>query len=555
MLHRVVPATLLSFVCATALGQSDTSGSVSAAVAKYASDETMAIAVVEMDGQWVSGVQQIVSQVLGADAADIANQPAFPMALGLVESLRAAGAREFIVFVGLNDLNPNTGPLGVFTTSSTEQAKGIAQMVGGLLTMAPKGFADLSALANGQDVLVGQTKTIDHYVKTKASERPDLQRPLTELVAPSSDRDESRAAIVVALGEQPGRVVGDLWPALPEPFAAADGHFVANDVQSISGLLVCPPTWRTEMVIRTANDAAAGKVEQLLDAAWRKLIEQLSTRGDQPHLVDLAKRASSILVPEREGTTIVIRASHDDSEVGEMVRSVVVPAIESARASARRIQQMNQFKQMALAILNFESANRFLPASAAIVDEDRQPLLSWRVAVLPYTEQGALYRQFHLDEPWDSPHNLQLVKQMPDIYADANHPELASEGKTTFQVPWHERSIFPPLADDAVLAKRSYEGRTWRYAEGTRFRDVTDGTSNTVLIVQTPSEDAVVWTKPADWQVDLARAWAQLKGKKTTGSIVSAFCDGSARAWNVSQEELENQLPKLITRDGTELIE
>ena len=49
----------------------------------------------------------------------------------------------------------------------------------------------------------------------------------------------------------------------------------------------------------------------------------------------------------------------------------------------------------------------------AIADSTGKPGLSWRVAILPYLEQDTLYKQFKLDEPWDSPHNKKLIRQMP----------------------------------------------------------------------------------------------------------------------------------------------
>ena len=76
----------------------------------------------------------------------------------------------------------------------------------------------------------------------------------------------------------------------------------------------------------------------------------------------------------------------------------------------------NNLKQLALGIHNFHSAYRKLPA--ARTDENGQPLLSWRVAILPFIEQQALYEQFHLDEPWDSEHNLKLIDQMPATFTD-----------------------------------------------------------------------------------------------------------------------------------------
>ena len=76
--------------------------------------------------------------------------------------------------------------------------------------------------------------------------------------------------------------------------------------------------------------------------------------------------------------------------------------------------------------------NKHFPP-AAICDKDGRPLLSWRVAILPYIDQEDLYKQFHLDEPWDSPHNRSLIEKMPGTYMDLGPKadQLNHEGKTT----------------------------------------------------------------------------------------------------------------------------
>src|SRR5437773_109335 len=76
----------------------------------------------------------------------------------------------------------------------------------------------------------------------------------------------------------------------------------------------------------------------------------------------------------------------------------------------------NNLKQIGVAFHNYLSAHGTFPASA-IYGKDGKPLLSWRVALLPYLEKGNLYREFKLDEPWDSPHNLKLLDKMPKVYA------------------------------------------------------------------------------------------------------------------------------------------
>ncbi len=79
-----------------------------------------------------------------------------------------------------------------------------------------------------------------------------------------------------------------------------------------------------------------------------------------------------------------------------------MPAVFASRSAAHRAQCTNNLKQIALAYHNVHSATNTFPPPA-IADKDGKPLLSWRVAILPYVEQQELYNKFKLDEPWDSP--------------------------------------------------------------------------------------------------------------------------------------------------------
>src|SRR5262245_55592600 len=76
-----------------------------------------------------------------------------------------------------------------------------------------------------------------------------------------------------------------------------------------------------------------------------------------------------------------------------------------------RMKSQNNLKQIVLAVVNFASANWYVPAG--IVGPDGKSVgLSWRVQFLPYIEEDFLFRQFKLDEAWDGPNNRALVARM-----------------------------------------------------------------------------------------------------------------------------------------------
>jgi hypothetical protein len=186
----------------------------------------------------------------------------------------------------------------------------------------------------------------------------------------------------------------------------------------------------------------------------------------------------------------------------------------------------NNLRQIALSM---ETRSRFegkLPAACSR-GPDGKPLLSWRVAILPYIEEEALYAQFHLDEPWDSPRNIALLPKMPRTFAEEwdNPPS----GLTRFQV-----YVGPGTA---------FEGN-----DGHGVREITDGTNRTVLVVE--GEEAVPWTKPAD--LPFGPEVVLVRPHKRGGFCIVVAADASIH--RIAADTPEETLRALITRNGGENV-
>jgi len=206
---------------------------------------------------------------------------------------------------------------------------------------------------------------------------------------------------------------------------------------------------------------------------------------------------------------------------------MMLPAVQAVRTAARRVTSMNNLRQQALGMLNYESDNMKFPAQ-------QQGGLSWRVHILPYTEYDYLYQQFHLDEPWDSPHNIQLLDQMPPIYDCPNIDHLPL-GYTVYQVPYTDLNANP----DAPRALFDTSER------GATIGSVTDGTSNTIAVLQVDAAAAVEWTKPADWEYDPSNPTRDLGGDNF-GTFAVALADGSAHL--LSDDIAPEDMKALITK-------
>jgi hypothetical protein len=187
-----------------------------------------------------------------------------------------------------------------------------------------------------------------------------------------------------------------------------------------------------------------------------------------------------------------------------------------------RARTVNNLKFMALAMHNFTARNGGRLPTAAIRKGDTA-LLSWRVAILPFLEQFALFERFHLDEAWDSPHNASLLKEMPRVYAPVAH-------KDTTPYATHYQGFVGPRA--------VFDG-----SEGTRIADVIDAATPTLMIVE--AVEPVPWTKPEDLPYGDGKPLPELGGQFEDGSYV-AVADGSVRF--LSRRIAPETLRALITQ-------
>lgn len=182
--------------------------------------------------------------------------------------------------------------------------------------------------------------------------------------------------------------------------------------------------------------------------------------------------------------------------------ALLLPAVSAARDAARRNVSINHMKGISLAQQLHHDEKRAFPAPGGGPGAKSQ--LSWRVHILPYLEQAALYERFHLDEPWDSEHNRALIQFMPEEF---KNPSVdLPEGKTNYLLVTGPGTAFETDASTPML------------------RDFIDGTSKTIVLVEADEDQAVEWTKPEDWRFDPNNPMRGL-GKLRQYGFLAAFGD------------------------------
>lgn len=197
-------------------------------------------------------------------------------------------------------------------------------------------------------------------------------------------------------------------------------------------------------------------------------------------------------------------------------------------------------RDIAEGLLKYESKHGCFPP-VAIRDREGKALLSWRVTLLPYLGEEELYRQFHLDEPWDSPHNLRLLERMPNVY---KRPKL------------YRRDVPEPSITVTYYQVFVGKGAVFEEDWSASLQDVTDDLSKTILIGE--NSVAVPWTKPEDIRFNPTSPLPR-SGSGLGFLIQMGLCDGSTRGVLADDREgfpsEADPLRVLITRNAGDWTE
>jgi len=361
---------------------------------------------------------------------------------------------------------------------------------------------------------------------------------LRQLVGTRAPSDEVAVFVAVQPARQFLKTGLENTPPLPPPLEFVRG--LPDQVSSLR-LNINVAEGQKVQLVATATDAdAAAEIEKgvrgglgMVKTLFLATLLAVPTgegqvgKSTRSYFTRLANSLEKRLQPKRDGATVTLEAGLEFTNTAIAV-GLLLPAVQQAREAARRAQSKNNMKQMMLAFHNYHDTYGHFPAQANY-DNNGKPLLSWRVHILPFIDQQALYSRFKLNEPWDSPHNRQLIRLMPPTYAN---PNLPSGGVTNYL---------------AVVGADSVVSTT-----GVNVRQITDGTSRTVVLVEVDANRAVPWTKPVDHEIKATDPKAGLGGLRPGGFHVS-MADGRVVFVPISVDS--KYIQALATKSGGEVVE
>jgi hypothetical protein len=344
--------------------------------------------------------------------------------------------------------------------------------------------------AAGTFVLAGQKSLLEHLIETERRSRPSVNEALS------------------AAGEGPFQLV----VAPPPVFARAAREILAPakiDSFSVGDALAEGFRWAAiglgatgdpRIVIQSRNADGAKQMKRLIQLSFAALAKLPSSKDLRP-----AELASLVdfQIDDDQLRWSIDQLQNRRAELAEALRIVLLA--QQVRFAVQ--QSIDQMEEIVLAFLNTHDVYKAFPTPANY-DANGKPLLSWRVHMLQFMGEGELYAQFRRDEPWDSPHNKKLIERMPAVYRRPFAP--ANSATTPYQMPIGEKTLF-------------------RLGKETMLRDVRDGVSKTIGLVEVDPQHEVIWTKPDDWEVDLNEPMKGLNGNPGN-SFLAGFMDGKAKA-------------------------
>jgi prepilin-type processing-associated H-X9-DG protein len=187
--------------------------------------------------------------------------------------------------------------------------------------------------------------------------------------------------------------------------------------------------------------------------------------------------------------------------------ALMLPATRSATGAAHRAQCVNNLKQIALGLHNYERAYNVLPP-AYTVDAKGRPLHSWRTLILPFLEAQPIYNWIDLAKPWNDPAN---AKARATDFSVFHCPASTGPGNTT-----------------TYLAITAPNG-CFLPTEPRRFADITDRHGSTIMVIEGSEESAVPWMAPFDANESSVVGLGPTARLHHAGGANAVFVDGSTR--------------------------
>ncbi len=278
------------------------------------------------------------------------------------------------------------------------------------------------------------------------------------------------------------RTLAELLNELPDYLGGGPVTLLTEGALS-ANVSLDPATRSIDGFIQSKSNEAATRLKDhlptLLTSAIGSIADE-SNRSVAKTLLRIAKETTFSVQQDR----VLIQFKPKDAAAGA---ELAKQAIDTIIAPVARQSQSEKLRSAALGIHNYQSAYSYFPPPVDSRGPDGPTGLSWRVHILPFLGEVELWKKFKLDEPWNSPANKKLLPEMPAIYS-----QFSSQLMMPVDGPKGMTMMLAPAGENTILGA----------PKRVTFGNISDGSSNTVLLVIVKDSLAVPWTAPQDYQFD-----------------------------------------------------
>jgi prepilin-type processing-associated H-X9-DG protein len=476
------------------------------AVAPFIDEQTVAVVHVDLVRTEIDPILNKLIELVPVGRQDVERDRA--RINRLRDAFLKTGAKEVYVVASLADL-PRRPPFGIVPDAGSVDLDALSASLG------PPAKGEAVERINGA-LFVGLREAFERVKTIKPDTRGELARAFEAA-------GDTATQVLFLPPAYTRRVIRDMMPTLPQEIGGGPSTILTEGLLWTAVGVDVKPEVSLRLVVQSQDKEAAAA----LRAKWIDVVRFLTAQEAARKAVPDIEKAAASTIPNVEGDRLVLALSESEGGV-RALSAVVTPPLDEAWTSARRKVSMSNLKQLVLGMHNYHDVHKSFPAVGSS-DASGKMLLSWRVQLLPYVEQQKLYDQFHLDEPWDSEHNRKLIDKMPEVFRCPASRFRQEQGLSTYRVVSGEGTVFP--------------GR-----EGIPFKEIKDGTSNTIMLVEVDDDHAVIWTRPEGLPFDPQNP-ARGLGGQFEGGFNAAFCDGSVQFLKLPADK-ENLRRMLLRADG-----
>jgi prepilin-type N-terminal cleavage/methylation domain-containing protein len=234
---------------------------------------------------------------------------------------------------------------------------------------------------------------------------------------------------------------------------------------------------------------------------------------------------------------------------------LLLPAVQSARESARKISCQNNLRQIGLAFHNYHQSLRSLPPGCSQwrpwQGDPKLKNFAWSALILPYLEQGPLHNIVNFDYPFDHAFNVPAGKTTVPIYLCPTVPA---------RVTHRGRSDYGGLYGQRISTRNNTDNGVLIYNRPIRFAEISDGLTNTLAVAEDTGGPEGEWINGNNVFEQAGRindpdAWIgdnEIRSQHSGGAMV-LFCCGRTRF--LSETTDKKVLAALISRDMGETVD